>query len=291
MSSNIRRSQQRSLKSGFTLIELLVVIAIIAILAAILFPAFAKAREAARRASCASNMKQIGLAFAQYSQDYDEKYPLSNAWDGSRNHTFDSVLSPYVGAIIGSSGFDPAAIWACPSDSLPRNGGRTPRSYSLAQTYVTPWNNGFNAPCKSPENNNMGGFCGAGSKFNNNGDEVGQSLADIGAPASTFLVVETRNAESNVGGPNGRGTFHPFNPPGNPSWMTSAQDFAPQTPSGANVTIAPTHTETWNYLYCDGHVKSLRPEQTLGKNPVTGAPQTDLAQPRGPWTVYDGDDS
>ena len=62
-------------KRGFTLIELLVVIAIISILAAILFPVFARARENARRASCQSNMKQAGLAFMQYTQDYDERLP------------------------------------------------------------------------------------------------------------------------------------------------------------------------------------------------------------------------
>lgn len=62
---------------GFTLIELLVVIAIIIILAAILFPVFARARENARRTSCMSNMKQIGLGMMQYTQDYDERYPLS----------------------------------------------------------------------------------------------------------------------------------------------------------------------------------------------------------------------
>ncbi len=64
-------------RNGFTLIELLVVIAIIAILAAILFPAFARARENARKTSCLSNMKQLGLGFMQYTQDYDEKFPGS----------------------------------------------------------------------------------------------------------------------------------------------------------------------------------------------------------------------
>ena len=62
-------------RRGFTLIELLVVIAIIAILAAILFPVFAKAREKARQSSCLSNIKQLGLAFLQYAQDYDERLP------------------------------------------------------------------------------------------------------------------------------------------------------------------------------------------------------------------------
>jgi prepilin-type processing-associated H-X9-DG protein len=65
------------------LIELLVVIAIIAILAAILFPVFAQAREKARSIACLSNCKQIGLAYAQYTQDYDEMTPtISKAASG-----------------------------------------------------------------------------------------------------------------------------------------------------------------------------------------------------------------
>lgn len=71
----MQRSRQVATTKGFTLIELLVVIAIIAILAAILFPVFARARENARRSSCQSNLKQIGLGVMQYTQDYDEKYP------------------------------------------------------------------------------------------------------------------------------------------------------------------------------------------------------------------------
>jgi prepilin-type N-terminal cleavage/methylation domain-containing protein/prepilin-type processing-associated H-X9-DG protein len=62
-------------RSGFTLIELLVVIAIIALLAAILFPVFARARDNARRASCMSNLKQIGLGTMQYLQDNDDRFP------------------------------------------------------------------------------------------------------------------------------------------------------------------------------------------------------------------------
>jgi len=62
-------------RRGFTLIELLVVIAIISVLAAILFPVFARARSNARRASCQSNLRQLGLAMMQYVQDYDETYP------------------------------------------------------------------------------------------------------------------------------------------------------------------------------------------------------------------------
>lgn len=71
----MRNRHNRAYNAGFTLIELLVVIAIIALLAAILFPVFGRARENARRASCQSNLKQLGLGWHQYIQDYDSRNP------------------------------------------------------------------------------------------------------------------------------------------------------------------------------------------------------------------------
>ncbi len=73
------RTGLRTRAHAFTLIELLVVIAIIAILAAILFPVFAQAREKARAISCLSNLKQSSLAYAMYTQDFDETTPLQNS--------------------------------------------------------------------------------------------------------------------------------------------------------------------------------------------------------------------
>jgi prepilin-type N-terminal cleavage/methylation domain-containing protein len=86
---------------AFTLIELLTVIAIIAILAAILFPVFARAREQARRATCQSNLFQIGMALHAYAHDYDGRFPPA-----------DNDLKPLVVPYVNSLG-----LFHCPSDA------------------------------------------------------------------------------------------------------------------------------------------------------------------------------
>jgi len=111
-------------KFGFTLIELLVVIAIIAILAAILFPVFGRARENARRSSCQSNLKQLGIGLLQYTQDYDESLPpgiqLKKAGGDSpinNNGGWAGQAFPYIKS---------TQVFRCPSET---------RSYNVSYAY------------------------------------------------------------------------------------------------------------------------------------------------------------
>lgn len=113
-------------KSAFTLIELLVVIAIIAILAAILFPVFAKAREKARQTTCASNLKELGIAFTQYEQDFDELTPTAGIATGGA-----LPWDQNVWAYTKSTG-----LYACPDDPKAATSPQFKMSYGLNANLV-----------------------------------------------------------------------------------------------------------------------------------------------------------
>ena len=224
-------------KTAFTLIELLVVIAIIAILAAILFPVFARARENARRSSCQSNLKQLGLGIIQYNQDYDEKYPNSGG-GGSTNRvgnniiaTWDLQIQPYTKSM---------QVLTCPSDSQsPRVAlgapfGDVTRSYAIAN-YIN-----------------------------------GVALAQVNAPSLTAMLCERIQKNANPADTPDAANWNRFAGIGHTDASASNLTINfNDLPAGA--VAEGRHLGTNNILYANGHVKSHKETRT-SQQVLTGHP-------------------
>ena len=223
------------MKRGFTLIELLVVIAIIAILAAILFPVFAKAREKARQSSCASNLKQIGVAIIAYAQDYDEKpvgcyTQCAITWSGGSTNRlwWPDALYPYV---------KNAQIFVCPSDSAPISSYGGPNVFNRSYSF----NNLDDGPaCWASTPGWTLANDGGGPRLNNT-YSCTKPLAQIPMPASCGLIFDGTSLQSGE------------------LWADT------HFPHCGGTGVASRHNDGANIVFLDGHVKWARTQSMTYK--------------------------
>jgi prepilin-type N-terminal cleavage/methylation domain-containing protein/prepilin-type processing-associated H-X9-DG protein len=222
-------------KRAFTLIELLVVIAIIAILAAILFPVFAKARDAARASSCRSNMKQILTGCMMYSQDYDEK--MLSSW---ANYQINGNDVHWMGMILPYT--KNTGIYHCPSFNS-----------SVEPNPINPQNTSY----------------GNNHSFFGWGQDGAVSMAAVAAPADTIYYTERpqRSWAAFAVNPDDDGglTRNEGNSTDCSDCIRSyTQCSSCPSPPGAccsAVTVGAVHSGQCIIGFADGHVKSMKPSQ------------------------------
>ncbi len=244
-------------RNAFTLIELLVVIAIIAILAAILFPVFGRARENARRTSCLSNLKQMGLGIMQYSQDYDEInvkawYGRGPDWSGFTypgNQRWMDGIQPYVKS---------TQVFNCPSDA-----GLVP--YRMTSPNATQSSPDFFDSVSNP-----GSYGINATYWGDNGPDgaptthpSGAALAEVAKPAETVMIADRRAY---------------FVPPGGSGDGWGPAEIAWENKNAAGATFYPNltpamlsamparHLDGANVAFADGHAKWFRLENLARVN-------------------------
>ncbi len=213
--------------SGFTLVELLIVIAIIALLAAILFPVFARARENARRASCQSNMRQLALGITQYTQDYDERFPIQCVVGDITNGGpigWADAISPYL---------KNRQIFYCPSGTMSQHPDTSPNEVGYTEYYI-------NSALSNTATLELPDY-GAG----------GINQAVVGHPAQTILNVDGESDSNSTARFRGNGMASSGHD------GTSEQHYPGYYAPGLATTgsLKQKHFNGSNLSFVDGHVK------------------------------------
>lgn len=247
-------------RRAFTLIELLVVVAIISLLAAMLFPAFARARGAARRATSLSNLKQLGLGFALYTQDYErfpgmasfppeKRYPcylldyVKSAqlfFSPENSNSYSNTVGRITGQYNAAHPAKGSTITSCGQQTIDMDYWYAVYTFSVWPDY------GFNMTY-------LGGSPSQG----------GAHLASINAPSETVMLASTNFGDWVSYG------IHYITPPSFwPAWSGTGLPPSPDTFGK----VSPRYVGgTATVAFVDGHVKAMKINQLRGQEPPTGS--------------------